>query len=42
MTDYALTGLVKRRSKLAGEAKAIRTRLVAIGTDPGHLDAAIH
>ena len=36
-----VTGLVKRRSELAGEAEAIRTRLAQIGTDLGHLDAVI-
>ena len=41
MTDYVLSGLVKRRSELAGEAENIRSRLAQIGADLGHLDAVI-
>ena len=41
MTDYVLTGLTKRRAELSGEADTLRTRLAAIGTDLGHLDAVI-
>lgn len=41
MTDYVLSGLMKRRAELAGEANAIRTRLAQITTDTGHLDAVI-
>ncbi len=41
MTDYVLAGLTKRRAELAGEAAALRTRLVAIAVDMGHLDAVI-
>ena len=41
MTDYVLSGLTKRRAELAGEAEALRARLLQIGTDLGHLDAVI-
>jgi hypothetical protein len=41
MVDYVLTGLVKRRAELAGEAATLRTRLAQIGTDLGHIDAVI-
>lgn len=41
MTDYVLTGLVKRRAELSGEANALRTRLAAISADLDHLDAVI-
>jgi hypothetical protein len=41
MTEHVLSGLTKRRSELAGEAEALRTRLAQIGTDLGHLDAVI-
>ena len=41
MTDYVLSGLVKRRADLSGEADAIRVQLAQIGTDLGHLDAVI-
>ncbi len=41
MTDYVLAGLTKRRAELTGEADTLRTRLVQIGTDVGHLDAVI-
>lgn len=41
MTDYVVTGLVKRRAELSGEADALRLRLAQIGTDIGHLDAVI-
>ncbi len=41
MTDYVVSGLVKRRAELAGQADALRARLAQIGTDLGHLDATI-
>ncbi len=41
MTDYVLTGLVKRRAELSGEGDALRTKLARITTDLGHLDAVI-
>ncbi len=41
MTDYVLSGLTKRRAELAGEADALRSRLVAIAADMVHLDAVI-
>ena len=41
MTDYVLSGLVKRRAELAGEADALRARLADITADLGHLDAVI-
>lgn len=41
MTDYVLTGLVKRHADLAGEADALKGRLAQIGADIGHLDAVI-
>lgn len=41
MVDYVLSGLVKRRAELAGEADALKARLTRIATDIGHLDATI-
>ena len=41
MTDYVLTGLVKRRAELSGEGDALRAKLTRITTDLGHLDAVI-
>ncbi len=41
MTDYVLSGLTNRRAELAGEAEALRSRLVQIATDVSHLDAVI-
>lgn len=41
MVDYVLSGLVKRRAELAGEADALKARLARIATDLGHLDATI-
>ena len=41
MTDYVLTGLVKRRAELSGEGDALRAKLARITTDLGHLDAVI-
>ncbi len=41
MADYVVSGLVKRRAELVGEADALRTRLAQIATDVGHLDATI-
>lgn len=41
MADYVISGLVKRRAELAGEADALRARMARIGTDIGHLDAVI-
>ncbi len=40
MTDI-VAALARRRAELAGEADTLRTRLVAIGVDLGHLDAVI-
>ena len=40
MTDI-VAGLVKRRAVLSGQLDALRTRLAAICTDIGHLDAVI-
>src|SRR4051812_29854840 len=41
MADYVVSGLVKRRAELAGEADALRARIAQIATDIGHLDAVI-
>ncbi len=41
MTEHVLSGLVKRRAELAGEAETLRARLAQIATDTGHLDAVI-
>ncbi len=41
MVDYVLSGLVKRRAELAGEAEALKARMAQIATDIGHLDATI-
>ena len=41
MTEHVLSGLVKRRAGLAGEAETLRARLAQIATDLGHLDAVI-
>ncbi len=42
MADYVVSGLVKRRAELAGEAEALKAHLAQIATDLGHLDATIH
>ena len=39
--SYVITGLVKRRAELAGEAETLKARIARIGTDLGHLDATI-
>jgi hypothetical protein len=39
--EHVLSGLARKRAELAGEADALRARLVQVGTDLGHLDAAI-
>ena len=41
MTDYVLTGLVKRRALLTGEIEAIHTRLKGLLADLESLDATI-
>jgi len=41
MTDYVLSGMVKRRAELSGEANALRNRLAQISADLVHLDAVI-
>ena len=41
MTDYVLTGLVKRRAEIAGEIEAIHKRLSKVLVDLEHIDAAI-
>ena len=41
MTEHVLSGFVKRRAELAGEAENLRIRLAQIATDMGHLDAVI-
>lgn len=41
MTDYVLTGLVKRRAEVTGEIEAIHTRLKALLADLESLDATI-
>lgn len=42
MTDYVLTGLVKRRAELAGEIEATRDHLRSLIAALEHLDATIH
>jgi hypothetical protein len=40
--EHVLSGLARKRAELAaGEVDALRTRLVAIAADLGHLDATI-
>jgi hypothetical protein len=41
VTDYVLTGLVKRRAELAGEIEATHDRLRKLIADLEHLDATI-
>jgi hypothetical protein len=41
MTDYVLTGLVKRRAEVTGEIEAIHERLKVLLTDLESLDATI-
>ena len=41
MTDYVLTGLVKRRAEMAGEMKVILDRLARLDADLTHVDAVI-
>ena len=41
MTDYVLTGLVKRRAEVTGEIEAIHERLKGLLTDLESLDATI-
>ncbi len=41
MTDYVLTGLVKRRAELAGEVEALHNRLSGLLRDLETIDAAI-
>lgn len=41
MTDYVLTGLVKRRAEIAGEIEATHDRLRQLLADLEHLDATI-
>jgi hypothetical protein len=41
MTDYVLTGLVKRRAELAGELEAMHERIRKMVADLEHLDATI-
>ncbi len=41
MTGYVLTGMVRRRAEVAGEAEALKAPISRIATDIGHLDATI-
>jgi hypothetical protein len=41
MTDYILTGLVKRRAEIAGEIDATQEKLRALIRDLEHLDATL-
>jgi hypothetical protein len=41
MTDYMLTGLVKRRAEMAGELEAMHERIRKLVADMEHLDATI-
>jgi len=41
MTDYVLTGLVKRRAEVTGEIEAIHERLKGLLVDLENLDATI-
>lgn len=41
MTDYVLTGLVKRRAEMAGELEAAHQRIAQLVKDIEHLDATI-
>jgi hypothetical protein len=41
MTDYVLTGLVKRRAEMAGELANIHNRVAQLVRDIEHLDATI-
>lgn len=41
MTDYMVTGLVKRRAAVAGEMKAAQEKLASLAKDLETLDAAI-
>jgi len=42
MTDYVMTGLVKRRAELAGEIDATQEKLRSLIRDLEHLDATLH
>jgi hypothetical protein len=41
MTDYVLTGLVKRRAEIAGEIDATQNQLRALIKDLEHIDATL-
>jgi hypothetical protein len=41
MTDYVLTGLVKRRAELTGEIEALHTKLSGLLAAMENLDATI-
>jgi len=41
MTDYVLTGLVKRRAEIAGEIDAAQDKLRALIKDLEHIDATL-
>ncbi len=41
MTDYVLTGLVKRRAEIAGEIDATQDKLRALIRDLEHIDATL-
>lgn len=41
MTEYVLTGLVKRRAELAGQVDTLRAQLAQASADLGHVDAVI-
>ncbi|WP_316976013.1 hypothetical protein [Shumkonia mesophila] len=41
MTDYVLTGLVKRRADIAGEIEATHDKLRQLLADLEHIDATI-
>ncbi len=41
MTDYVLTGLVKRRAEIAGEIEAVHERMKRLLTDLESIDATI-
>ena len=40
-TSPVLSGLIRKRAELSGEADALRTRLAAIAASMGHVDAVI-
>lgn len=41
MTDYVMTGLVKRRAEIAGEIEATQNQLRALIRDLEHIDATL-